>query len=258
VARASTLLIFAFCGVETALVPSGEIKDVGRTVPRGILLGMVVITAVYLAIQLVAQGVLGSGLAAEQAPLAAAAGQVFGPWGGTMLLVGAAVSMFGYVSGMTLAVPRALFAFGRDGFLPRVVARVHPEYRTPYVAIAIQSTLVCALAITSGFERLAILANLSVLLLYAACCLAAWELARRDPEVAGATVGTVGGGAAAGGAGWRAAVVPLAACAAILWLLTSITREEWKIACLVLLAASALFVLTGRSRRRATQPRSNP
>jgi len=157
-----------------------------------------------------------------------------------MLLVGAAVSMFGYVSGMTLAVPRALFALGRDGFLPRVVARVHPDFRTPHVAIATQSVVVCILAITSGFERLAILANLATLLLYAACCLAAWELARRDPEVAGVPRRR-----------WRAAVVPLTACGAILWLLTSITGEEWRIACLVLAAASALFALTGRARRRA-------
>jgi len=240
VARASILLIFAFSGVESALVPSGEIKDVRRTVPRAILFAMVVITAFYLAIQTVAQGVLGVGLAAERTPLAAAASQIFGPWGGTMLLLGAAVSMFGYVSGMTLAVPRALFAFGRDGFLPRAMARVHPAYRTPHVAIATQSAIVCALAITSGFERLAIFANLATLILYAACCLAAWELARRDPLVAGSPRRR-----------WRAAVVPFAACGAILWLLTSITWEEWRVAGFVLVAASLLFILTGRARRRA-------
>jgi len=55
-----------------------------------------------------------------------AATRIFGPWGGTLLLTGAVVSMFGYVSGMTLAVPRALYAFARDGFLPRALARIHP------------------------------------------------------------------------------------------------------------------------------------
>jgi basic amino acid/polyamine antiporter, APA family len=238
VARASVLLLFAFTGVESALVPSGEIKEVRRTVPRAILLAMIVITAVYLAIQLVAQGVLGSDLAGERTPLAAAAGRVFGSWGATLLLVGAVVSMFGYVSGMTLAVPRALFAFGRDGFLPRAVSRVHARYRTPHVAIATQSLLVCTLAITSGFERLVILANLATLLLYAACCLAAWELARRDPRIASSSSRP-----------WRTALVPLAGCAAILWLLTSITWEEWRIACLVLIGASLIFLVTGRARR---------
>jgi amino acid transporter len=243
VARASILLIFAFSGVESALVPSGEIQDVRHTVPRAILTAMIVITGVYLALQTVAQGVLGADLASERTPLAAAAERVFGPWGGRMLLVGATVSMFGYVSGMTLAVPRALFAFGRDGFLPRAVARVHPSYRTPYVAIATQSALVCALAITSGFERLAILANLVTLLLYAGCCLAAWALARRDP-----------GGPGPPRAPWRPALVPCLACLAIAWMLTSITWEEWRIAGILLAAASLVFLLTARSRARARAP----
>ena len=176
VARASILLIFAFSGVESALVPSGEIQDVRRTVPRAILVAMSVITLIYLALQMVAQGVLGAGLATQRAPLAETAAGVFGPWGRTLMLTGAIVSMFGYVSGMTLAVPRALYAFARDGFLPRQVAAVHPRFHTPYVAILLQSALVCLLAITNGFETLAILANLATLILYGACCLAAWEL----------------------------------------------------------------------------------
>ena len=52
---------------------------------------------------------------------------------------------------MTLAIPRALYAFGRDGYLPRAVAAVHPRFRTPHVSIAIQSALACTLAITSAF-----------------------------------------------------------------------------------------------------------
>lgn len=72
----------------------------------------------YLAIQVVAQVVLGDDLASQTTPLAAAAARIFGPWGGTALLIGATISMFGYVSGISLAVPRALYALARDGFLP--------------------------------------------------------------------------------------------------------------------------------------------
>src|SRR5262245_25407945 len=167
VARASILLIFAFSGIESALVPSGEIRDVRRTVPRAILLAMLTITGMYLAIQIVAQGVLGEDLHAQATPLAAAAARVFGAWGGTFLLAGAVISMLGYVSGMTLAVPRAIYAFGRDGFLPAAFGRVHRRFHTPHLAIVTQSALVCGLAITSGFERLAIIANLVTLILYA-------------------------------------------------------------------------------------------
>ena len=82
-----------------------------------------------------------------------------------MLLLGAVVvSTFGYLSGMTLAVPRALFAFARDGFLPAAVAAVHPRFRTPHVSIAVQTALACTLAITSAFGPLAIISNVAALL----------------------------------------------------------------------------------------------
>ena len=245
VARTSILLIFAFSGIESALVPSGEIKDVGRTVPRAIFVAMIAITLLYLALQSVAEGVLGSDLGSQRAPLAEAAARVFGPWGRTLLLVGATVSMFGYVSGMTLAVPRALFAFGRDGFLPRQVGAIHPRFRTPHVAIALQSAIICALAITNGFEKLAILANLATLILYGACCLAAWELRRRGVQTGGPPLRVRGSGP-----------IPLVACGAILWLLTSVTRQEWAVAAGVIAVASLVFLATSgrRAGTRMTAP----
>ena len=161
-ARSSILLIFVFAGVEAALVPSGEVKDPNRTVPRAIVMAMVTITVIYASLQFVAQGVLGPALAtAKAAPLAEAAGVALGGWARQLLLIGAVVSMVGHVGGMILATPRMLFAFARDGFFPPQLARVHAVYRTPAAAILLQCALVLVLAITSTFERLAILANLS-------------------------------------------------------------------------------------------------
>lgn len=237
VARTSTLLLFAFCGVESALAPSGEVRDSARTVPRAIFAAMLGITLLYVALQLVAQGVLGPALAASPTPLADAAGRMFGSAGRTLVLVGATVSMFGYVSGMTLAVPRALYAFGQDGFLPRVVASVHPRFHTPYVAIALQSALACLLALTGTFEQLAILATLATLVMYGACCLAAFELRRRDVRTGSSR------------APFRApAFVPFAAGLVILWMLTGVKAEEWLALGGLLGVASLLFVATAKNR----------
>ena len=161
------MLIFAFLGVEAALVPSGEVNDPARTVPRAISSRWAASRVLYVRVQIVAQGVLGAALAGSRTPLADAGGAALGGGGRTLILVGSAVSMFGYVSGMTLAVPRMLFAFARDGFLPRALASVHARFRTPYVAIGVQTVLVAVLAATGTFERLAIIANGSVLLVYA-------------------------------------------------------------------------------------------
>ncbi|HEX8392008.1 MAG TPA: APC family permease [Longimicrobium sp.] len=241
-ARSSILLIFAFAGIESALVPSGEVKNVARTIPRAIGLAMVTITGLYIALHLVAQGILGDALATSQAPLADAAAVALGPWGRTLILVGAAISMFGYVSGMTLAVPRALFAMGRDGFLPRGLATVHPRFHTPHVAIAVQAVVVLALALSSGFERLAVLANVSTLLLYAACALASWQLRRKGVE--------------AGGIPFRvpaAGVVPILALGVIGWMLTSIKAHEWVVVAGVLVLAGLIYAATARSRAGRAQ-----
>ncbi len=242
VSRTSILLLFAFCGVESALLPSGEVRDPSRTVPRAILLAMVAVTFLYIALQAAAQGVLGTALAGAPTPLAEAASRMFGGFGRSLLLVGATVSMFGYVSGMILAVPRALFAFARDGFLPAVVGSVHPRFRTPHVAIALQSALACGLAVSGSFARLAILASLSVIVLYFGCCLAAWRLRQLDVRAGGTPFQMPGGG-----------VAPFLACGVILWMLTGIKAEEWLALAVALGLATGLFLATApaRARRRA-------
>ena len=240
-ARTSALLVFAFCGFECALVPSGEVKDVARTVPRAILMAMGAVCVLYLALQFVAQAVMGDRLATATAtPLADLGFEVLGPPGRLLLLWGATLSMFGFLSGMTLAVPRALFAFARDGFLPEILSSVHPRYRTPAVAIAVQSTIVTALALTSSFERLAILANLSILLVYAGCCLAAFELRRRGVEAGGTPFDVP-----------APAFLPFAACAGIAWILLGIHWDEWVAVLLAIIGASLLFGLSRRFRRGA-------
>jgi basic amino acid/polyamine antiporter, APA family len=247
VTRASIFLIFVFAGIESALVPSGEVRAPSRTVPRAVFIAMAGVTVIYLLIQIVAQGVLGPALVGSATPLTDAAGKVFGPWGASLLSAGVLLSTLGYLSGMTLAVPRALFAFGRDGFLPRALASVHPRFHTPHVAIATQAVLVFALALTSGFEALVILANLSVLSVYLGCCVAAWELRRRDVRGSGPPFRVPGG-----------ATVPILACVVILGLLSSITGREWATFGAVAAIAAALYLTTqgrrGRARAALEQP----
>jgi APA family basic amino acid/polyamine antiporter len=231
-ARSSLLLIFAFAGIEAAIVPGGEVKDPARTVPRAIFIAMAAITLLYASLQFVAQGVLGPALATSKAaPLAAAAGVALGGWASNLLLVGAVISMLGHAGGMILATPRTLFAFARDGFLPAAVARLHPVHRSPVVAIVLQCAIVLALAITSTFERLAILANLSILVLYGACCLATWQLRRRDVRAGGTPFSVP-----------APTLVIVLALLVILWMLTSVTIAEWTAFAIGLAVAAAIFV----------------
>ncbi|MDF1501739.1 APC family permease [Roseisolibacter sp. H3M3-2] len=237
-ARGGAFLLFAFLGVEAALVPSGEVREPARTVPRALFVAMLAVTLVYLAVHVVTQGILGPALARSATPVADAAGAALGPAGRTMILVGSTISMFGYVSGMTLGVPRILYAFGRDGFLPAAFARIHPEFRTPHVAIVAQALLTAALALSGGFEQLALVANGAGLLAYAACVAAAWQLRRRDVRQGGGLpFRTPFGG-----------VAPVLALLVIAFLLSGLTSREWvALAVVAGLSVPAFFL----ARRRA-------
>ena len=242
-ARAAIVLVFAFSGVETALVPSGEVRDPARTVPRALAIAMIGVTLLYLAVHLVAEGLLGASLATSTtAPLAFAAESFLGAPGRLLLLVGASISMFGYVSGMTLAVPRALFRFAEDGLLPNVVGSVHPQYRTPHVAIVIQTILVCALAVFNSFEQLAVISNLAALLLYAGCAAATFMLRKRGIRQEGAVPFSVPGGP----------LVPFITIGLIAWLLTSITQAEWTVLLLTLAVATAFYFVAARAGAKST------
>ncbi len=238
-ARTSAILIFAFAGIETALIPSGEVKNNARTVPWAIAFAMLGITLLYVVLHLVAQGILGDELQRSSTPLVDTAARLFHGWGWFAVLTGMIISMFGYISGMTLAVPRAIYAFGRDGFLPKIFASVHPQYKTPHVAIIAQGVLSCALALTNGFEKLAILANLSVLIVYAACCLAAIRLRSMKIEMGGQPFRIPGG-----------KVVPFAALTVIAWLLTSITFAEWLVVLGTVAVATAAYGVIRSGRKQ--------
>jgi amino acid transporter len=234
------LLIFAFVGIEVALIPSGEVKNPSRTVPRSAYLALVITTIMYILIQLVAQGTLGADLANHpEAPLAESAAKFLGGVGRTILIAGATVSAFGFVTSDILSSPRMVFAFGRDGALPKFFAHVHPRYRSPDVAIITYTTLAFALSISGTFEQLAILSNVAILLMYLLCCASCWFLVQRDVRSDGEPFNFPG-----------MKIVPALAIVAIIWILAHATMREFAVTGGVLAVASIFyFVRRGIARK---------
>jgi len=182
--RAFILAMFALIGMESSLCASGEVVEPARTIPRAIALALITVLVLYLGIQIVAQGILGRALAASTSPLADAMGHV-SPTLRILMLAGAGLSMFGFMGSDILSTPRMLFAFGRAGWLPRPLGRVHPRTGAPHIAILSYAVLVIALALTGTFAELAVLAVLTMAPLYSLGCLAAWRLARDGVALAG-------------------------------------------------------------------------
>jgi basic amino acid/polyamine antiporter, APA family len=233
----SGIVIFAFMGIESGLGPSGEVRDPSRTVPRAAFLALLGVCALYLSVQAVAQGILGAALGSTKiTPLAAAAGAALGEPGRTVMLVGATVSMLGLLCGAGLVNPRIVFALARDGFLPRYISGVHPEYRTPHRSIVLCAIVVVSLALTGTFERLLIISNITGLVVYAMVALAALRLRRRDTRAGGEPFRCPGG-----------VLVHVAALGGVVWMLWAIvTRQDLAGVAILLAVTGVAYVLRRR------------
>lgn len=216
IGEVSIILFFAFQGAENSLSISGEIKNPGRTTPRAILISFLIILTLYMLIQLISQGVLGDSLADfKEAPLAEVAKRIMGPAGVTLMIIGAAISMFGYLSGDALNMPRVLFGAARDNVIPvKSLAAVHRKYATPYISIILFTSLGCFFAIVGEFKQLAILSSASILLIYLGVALALIK-SRFKKERNKDTFTTPGG-----------YLVPVFSVVIILWFLSNLSKNE--------------------------------
>ncbi len=210
------ILFFAFAGFESSLGASGEIKNSKRTVPLSICIAGIFVLIVYMLLQTVVQGVLGTQMALyKNAPLAAVADKIIGPAGATILLFCAALSCFGNVTADVLCTPRSLFAGANDGLFPKFLGKVHPKFATPYLAVITYGLLIFIFSVAGGFQQLAIMASAIILLVYLAVILATIKLRKKRMEEDKKSFRAPGG-----------IITPLIGVGAIIWLLTSLGKWE--------------------------------
>ena len=172
------LLIYAFTGFELAAVPSGEIKDPQRDLPRALLLAMGVVAVLYLGIQVVCVGTL-PGLGQSSRPLADAARQFAGPAGALVIVAGAVFSILGNLNLQLLACSRIPFAMAEEGALPRFLAAVHPTRRTPHIALLATAVIAVTLALSRSFLAAVTISSMGRLIAYGATAIALLRLRSR-------------------------------------------------------------------------------
>lgn len=214
--KVSLILFFAFQGAESALNTGGEVKNPQKTVPRGILISISFVILLYVSIQLVSQGILGGELSNfKEAPLAEVAKHILGPFGVTLILVGAAISMFGFLSGDVLNMPRVIYSAARDKvILPSSLSNIHNKYATPHYSILLYAAMGCFFSITGEFKTLAILSSASVLLIYLGVALAFIKLRLNKTLYSGSFKV------------WGGYTVPVVSILIILWVLSKLATNE--------------------------------
>lgn len=148
-------VLFAYGGWQNANYIAEEIDDPQRNLPLSLLAGTAVVVVIYVLVNAVYLRALGlEGLAATRTPASDAAAGLFGGWGDTFVTASIAISTFGFLDLAILAPTRVYYAMAADRLFIPAVAQLHPVYRTPWLAIVIQSTWSCVLAATGSYERL--------------------------------------------------------------------------------------------------------
>jgi amino acid transporter len=241
VGETSLILLFAFVGAETALNVSGEIKKPEKTIPKGIIISVLLVVVLYILIQVVVQAILGESITGHRdAPLAETAKVMFGPAGALIVIIGATFSMFGNISGMVLNMPRILFAAARDKVLPsHSLSKIHPVFRTPYIAIIIYSALGFIFASIGEFKQLAMLSSASYLLIYLGVVLSVIKFRLAGNKESGSY--RVPG----------AYLIPVISALVILWVLSNLPAGELTGMGIFVVAVSVVYLLMILVSRKA-------
>jgi len=233
--QALLLLVYAYGGFESAMIPAGEARDPRRDAPFALMVGFALIALIYIFIQVVVVGTLPVGATTDR-PLATAANQFLGQWGGLLLAVAALVSVYGLLSSTLLNTPRLTYALAERGDFPAFFGAVHPRFHTPHVSIVVYAVLSWGLAVWGSFEWNALLSAVARLLIYGTTCAALLVFRRRNQQEAFRLPAGV--------------VFSLAGMAFCLGLLLRIGRGELLILGITALLASATWWW---SRRRAAR-----
>lgn len=165
------LLMFAYGGFESAVIPLSEARNPRRDAPLALLGGLGLVALLYLLAQLTVLATL-SDPGATNRPLAESARMLLGDTGAAIITVAALISVYGWLASNMLTVPRLSMAMAERGDFPAFFARVHPVFRTPWVSILFFAAVSWTLANQAGLLQNLSLASVSRLFVYGLVCAA--------------------------------------------------------------------------------------
>ena len=151
---AMTPVLFAYGGWQTSSFLGGEVRDPRKTLPRGLVFGVLGVIAVYTSVNFVYVRALSPvGLAGTTTPASVVMRGALGPRGAALIAAGIAFSAFGFLGQSILTAPRVYFAMAEDRVFFRSVAWVHPRTRVPVIAIALQGVWAILIALTGTYAQ---------------------------------------------------------------------------------------------------------
>jgi amino acid transporter len=177
-------VLWAYDGWGDLSYVAGEVKDPQRNLPRALIVGTAAIIAVYLLANVAYLAVLPVEEIRKSKLVAAdVADRVIGAPGVAFVGITVMLSTFGSLTASLFASPRIFFAMAEDGLFFRTVAKVHPKYGTPHVAIGINIVLAVFFVLIRSFEQLAD-AFVTAIIPFYALAVAAMFVLRKRPDYA--------------------------------------------------------------------------
>jgi amino acid transporter len=177
---ALVLVFWAYVGFELVTVPSDEIIDSKKTIPKAIAIGMGIVALFYIITNFMIVGIVPwQQLSISTAPLALAGYALLAGVGALFITVGALLSISGSDEAGILSSSRIPYAMAGDGLLPRMFAKKHPRYDTPYVALITQGVITGVAAIFGTINNLIVLSVFTLLFCYIVTCISVFPLRKK-------------------------------------------------------------------------------
>jgi amino acid transporter len=189
--QAVVLIFWAYAGFELSTLPTDDVEEPEKTIPKAIALGMLVVVAFYLLTNFAVIGAVSQAtLQTSSSPLIDSVRVIFSPVGlltNVVLLVvgvGALLSILGADESGTIGTSRLAYAMSADGLLPHALSRTHPRSGTPYLALIVLCSTAFVASLLGGLSALINSSVFLLALVYLATCISALMLARRHPVAA--------------------------------------------------------------------------
>lgn len=178
-------IFFSFIGLDAVSTTGEEVRDPTRTMPRAIVLALVIVTTVYVLVALVAVAAQPwKRFEGQDAGLAQILQEVTGStWPGTVVAAGAVISIFSVTLVTMYGQTRILFTMGTDGVIPSFFRRVHPRTATPVVNTVVVAAVIALLSGLVPLAGLADLTSIGTLVAFAVVSVAVIVLRRRQPDL---------------------------------------------------------------------------
>jgi APA family basic amino acid/polyamine antiporter len=173
---------WAYDGWNKLTYIAGEVKEPQRNVPRGLIIGMLIVTAIYLLMNLAYAFVLPVDEMAKSKLVAADVAEKCFAGGGRWIAVAVMISTFGATNAIILASARVYFSMARRNVFPRFIGNAHPRFHTPAASLVVQGVWSVLLLFSGTFDTLTDTLIFVSWVFYAMGAFGVFVLRRKEPH----------------------------------------------------------------------------